>query len=131
MANWGGAVDFQIQKSEHLGTGTQGHYNGSRGKPDEIRASPPAQISEGPNEVKTTWAGDKAGRRERRKMIRKYLGWGKGWEKRKKEDEQETRELGSLRVPAKAQSPPPPFFPELSSEMEHRTEIFDYMVGGI
>ena len=71
MANWGGAVDFQIQKSEHLGTGTQGHYNGSGGKPDEIKASTPAQISEGPKEVKITWAGEKDGRRERRKMSRK------------------------------------------------------------
>lgn len=40
MADWGGAVDFQIQKSEHLGIGTQDINNGSEGKPDEIRASP-------------------------------------------------------------------------------------------
>ena len=45
--------------------------NGSGGKPDEIRASPPAQISEGPQEVKITWAGEKDGRRGRRKMSRK------------------------------------------------------------
>lgn len=37
MADWGGAVDFQIQKSEHLGIGTQDINNGSEGKPDEIR----------------------------------------------------------------------------------------------
>lgn len=95
MANWGGAVDFQIQKSEHLGTGTQGHYNGSRGKPDEIRASPPAQISEGPKEVKTTWAGEKDGRRERRKMIRKYLGWEKAGRRERRKTSRKPESLGA------------------------------------